>query len=1349
MKLIISEEQEKHLAKNILLIENRFGTAKKRVAAVIEQYFNKAPWLYETYLSQTNPRGLDGLTYKRDAFLNDFYHDSNRKESSAARLAPLFARLAFEAGYGTVVADETKINKLRMILKYVYENAERIVLNKAFPEESLYTMTYDELNRTYGEAVDRQEAEEMERLKNTKFAGESDYEILRDVDYKTAHEIGNYSSDKGRGALCYTQSDGTWKSYKSNDVNKVYILLKPGWKEMKPIHDNGSTGPDGDAYDAYGLSMIYIFVGPPEVEGGVGTLAYCNVRWNHLATYEKAEVDHALTKEQISRLVQANFDSVFTPYTTEELIAKGYEPIDEEKIINAIKDGTKDTHRVGGSDLYTVSARNHKENIYDSRTDTFVLKMWVYNINSASLGESGQKYIYIVTDSNKRNLVDTKGNLLFGNPIDPDAWPIHIQTPYGSSTSNLIQVIYKLGDHVKFNVFNLGTNSFLFSQKNGMLLPDEVAIKNNGYVTYILKTEDGMKLGAVDINGEEVEVDTDFIMDNSKEIGRDGNLIAVRYAGVSNIFDNSEGRFYFDTWVNNISLFEKSDLGETCYVITEAVGDRNRHNLGFVDGRTLFPMDDKSVWADGYGRLYGRNVIAFYFRDGAEEGYWSHENGFKMLRDIADDVEELKHYYHDAFVYEQTPNLLILTEGDNSYKIFNKTTKTTFERGRWFDIVRPFKHNENYLWVADCDNYGHFIDNDMNSVFGSYVWVDDTRTLQGFTHAVNDSPENDLHILVDYNFKPLFGKVDNQRTWSTTFKKYNDYTVVIEVDSKFNVIYGGGRKLLFGDVDNIDNWATSVSLFNGAQEVSATFENGQHKVYNLSSGSQYDVNKESLTNRFNVLKTLNDGRFSIISLKNDPKAVNIYDAENNRMALDTFFTKAFLKFAGNGVIVLLFEGEEGDSFYSMYNLNTNKLYDTQGIKKFKRIVGGNNCLIVFIKENRYTFFNVIDFRRGPEFFLDYPLVINGQSAYYKSKNELGFNLWRNSTKYKYIFSLTEGIKELNGSTPQNTDDNEPEPLFEGKKLIISKDQENYLIDKLNEEVYQMPVPKKANKPYCINPEKVLIVKKFLDNTFTKHDYEKIGPNGLPTIIKIVSMNASNGEPLKYMYQDQLLDLLIDKFQKMFSDVDERQSFLQQVMNDWFGDKISAYGGLSVNSLNEITSKEVTDEANNANVEPTEPQFEAGNYKKGHISIKGMKIAIENPKGSKRSYVDKDGKRKYNVMKNHYGYFNVTKGKDGDAVDVFLGPNVEDFETVYCIDQKNFHGDFDETKVMLGFKSKEAAKKAYLRNYSPDWRGFMYITAVSIPVFKKWLYRGRKQRIPFAKYVEIKKNKIREINKAVK
>jgi len=580
------------------------------------------------------------------------------------------------------------------------------------------------------------------------------------------------------------------------------------------------------------------------------------------------------------------------------------------------------------------------------------------------------------------------------------------------------------------------------------------------------------------------------------------------------------------------------------------------------------------------------------------------------------------------------------------------------------------------------------------------------------------------------------------------------------------------------------------------------------------------------------------------------------------------------------------------------------------------------------------------------------------------------------------------------------------------KIIITEKQSDKLANMLREEVYQMPqnIGDHENKPYTINPEKVKIVRNFLDKTFKKGNYDYIGSNGMPERMRIVAMISPNGDVLRNMKQEDLLDLLIDKFQNMFLDHTERELFMKQVLKDWFDDKINVFGNLSVNRLlaenveneeggvlgsemdaivdyiiekikeyvsdekyiftflvpgdfikehypyknppekivvisskmrneddsfaafydqdgetislnpkfvkanaesnhmsgfkeilsheithlvndreggiqpiyltndmvdgvremlylfrptemtaringlaavfktfpilplttqnipvtylkkleritaldemenflkrcdedakfrkcllnisrknslgkmtsiaqykqlferykkkvyrvfydwqeymreeymkqvlqqsslavNEITSKEVTDEANEADTNPTELQKEAGNYKMGHISVKGMKIAIENPKGSKRYYYE-DGKRKYNVMKNHYGYFNVTKGKDGDAVDVFIGPNIEDFENVYCIDQKKkgTKKEFDETKVMLGFKSIKEAKAAYLSNYSPGWDGIMSVTEVPLKTFKKWLYRGRKQRQPFADYVYIQKKKLNENRK---
>ena len=217
------------------------------------------------------------------------------------------------------------------------------------------------------------------------------------------------------------------------------------------------------------------------------------------------------------------------------------------------------------------------------------------------------------------------------------------------------------------------------------------------------------------------------------------------------------------------------------------------------------------------------------------------------------------------------------------------------------------------------------------------------------------------------------------------------------------------------------------------------------------------------------------------------------------------------------------------------------------------------------------------------------------------------------------------------------------------------------------------------------------------------------------------------------------------FRSWHEDINEKKDGEEYIIKD--GPRVvvrSREDILNNRSLNESTMQEIDDASKEVDLNPTEPQREAGNYRMAHISVKGMTISIENPKGSKRYYGEKDadGNRKYNVMKNHYGYFTKSLGKDGDAVDVFIGPNVDNFERVYCVDQK-MKGEFDETKVMLGFNSKEEAKGAYLSNYDENWKGFMAITSVPLKTFKKWLYRGRKQRQPFKDYVEIKKKQLKE------
>lgn len=153
------------------------------------------------------------------------------------------------------------------------------------------------------------------------------------------------------------------------------------------------------------------------------------------------------------------------------------------------------------------------------------------------------------------------------------------------------------------------------------------------------------------------------------------------------------------------------------------------------------------------------------------------------------------------------------------------------------------------------------------------------------------------------------------------------------------------------------------------------------------------------------------------------------------------------------------------------------------------------------------------------------------------------------------------------------------------------------------------------------------------------------------------------------------------------------------------------------------------------VNPTEGQKEAGNYKKGHVCIDGYDITIEQPKGSVRRGTDADGKQWEQTMNNTYGYIRGTEGVDGDHIDIFLSDNPTE-GNVYVVDQVNPDGSFDEHKVMYGFNSAEDARAAYLSNYEEGWQGLSTITEVSKDEFKKWLNSSRRKTKPFSEYKSV-------------
>lgn len=153
--------------------------------------------------------------------------------------------------------------------------------------------------------------------------------------------------------------------------------------------------------------------------------------------------------------------------------------------------------------------------------------------------------------------------------------------------------------------------------------------------------------------------------------------------------------------------------------------------------------------------------------------------------------------------------------------------------------------------------------------------------------------------------------------------------------------------------------------------------------------------------------------------------------------------------------------------------------------------------------------------------------------------------------------------------------------------------------------------------------------------------------------------------------------------------------------------------------NEVEKLKIAEQQTDTN--PTETQKENGSYDKGRVTLSGIPIVIENPKGSVRRGIDSKGNAWSNEMLFTYGYIENTIGNDGDQIDIFIGDSIDNFSEVFIITQVDpCTRIFDEHKVMFGFNNQEEAYDGYCSCYSSDWNGFGNIICFSIDDFKIWL-----------------------------
>lgn len=201
----------------------------------------------------------------------------------------------------------------------------------------------------------------------------------------------------------------------------------------------------------------------------------------------------------------------------------------------------------------------------------------------------------------------------------------------------------------------------------------------------------------------------------------------------------------------------------------------------------------------------------------------------------------------------------------------------------------------------------------------------------------------------------------------------------------------------------------------------------------------------------------------------------------------------------------------------------------------------------------------------------------------------------------------------------------------------------------------------------------------------------------------------------------------------------RESDGREEFESWFSQFCSKLGLSAVADSAEKSEAELLEEirvaGESTKTDLTDEEKQSGDYPKGVVSIQGLSIAIENPKGSTRSGVDADGNAWSTEMQDTYGYIENTAGADTDDIDVFVGEHPLS-DKVFIVDQVKEDGSFDEHKVMLGYESSEDAREAYLRNYEGGWQGLGSITQIGIEDFRRWVEADKTRDKAFTEYIKV-------------
>lgn len=210
---------------------------------------------------------------------------------------------------------------------------------------------------------------------------------------------------------------------------------------------------------------------------------------------------------------------------------------------------------------------------------------------------------------------------------------------------------------------------------------------------------------------------------------------------------------------------------------------------------------------------------------------------------------------------------------------------------------------------------------------------------------------------------------------------------------------------------------------------------------------------------------------------------------------------------------------------------------------------------------------------------DVLFVYGSDDDYEITVDKIIYKIYDEMKRYEIEQDFLDSIKDNSISNNNETPDNTSrETIMKNVSNDLLKKDEVFFNDSYDDELYEKICSKKIyitekqlnfikeNKDshYFVNPEKVKIVKNFLDKNFIRAKMPNIGNDGYPTTTYFVGLKGTDGNVCKNMSQEQLFYLIQDKYKNIYLDKDKRDKFLKQVIKDWYNKKITREGLLSVN-----------------------------------------------------------------------------------------------------------------------------------------------------------------------------------------